>query len=118
MSNLRKRFVLFIFGCIVTRLLFVYLAKKASPRYLKIMGYIALIPAIGFMAIYLSKSRKTGPEVFGGEIWWNNLRPIHSILYLIFSYLAIHNSPKAYIPLLVDIIIGTTAFVVHHGILS
>ena len=25
--------------------------------------------------------RKTGLEVFGDKIWWNNLRPIHGILY-------------------------------------
>ena len=114
MNVLRKRLLLFIFGCITTRLLFVYFAKKASKFYLKIMGYIALLIAIGFFYIFITGSRKSGPEVFGGKIWWNNLRPIHSLLYFIFAYMAIHNIPNAYIPLLIDIIIGSGAFINFH----
>ena len=78
------------------------------------MGYIALIPAIGFAYIFITGSRKTGAEVFGDKIWWNNLRPVHSLLYFIFAYLAINASTKAYIPLLIDVIIGLVSFLVYH----
>ena len=83
MDDLQQRFLLFLIGCIGIRSLFVIVAKYINVKYLKYLGYVALIPAIGFMFIYLTGSRKTGAEVFGEKIWWNDLRPIHSILYIL-----------------------------------
>ena len=82
MNNIQKRFLLFIFGCILSRLLLVYIAYKINKKYLPIFGSLTLIPAIGFILIYLLDLRKKGNEVFGEKIWWNYLRPIHGILYL------------------------------------
>jgi len=68
MNNLQKRFLLFIIGCIGSRLLLVLISKYSPIQYLPIFGYIALVPAIGFIYIYLTRSRKTGGEVFGDKI--------------------------------------------------
>ena len=114
MKNIYKRYLLFFFGCITIRSFLVYLATKLDKQKLKYMGYLALLPAIGFIYIYLTGSRKTGPEVFGGKIWWNNLRPIHSLLYFLFAYLAINNNRNAYIPLLIDVILGFFSFLFYH----
>ena len=114
MNNLHKRYLLFLFGCIPVRLSLVYLAMTLSKKYLKIMGFIALLPAIGFLYIYLTNSRKTGGEVFGGKIWWNNLRPVHSLLYFIFAYMGINENANSYIPLLIDVTIGLLAFLNQH----
>ena len=114
MNNLQKRFLLFLFGCIGMRSLFVILAKNANEMYLKYMGYLALIPAIGFIYIYLTGSRQTGAEVFGGKIWWNNLRPLHALLYLLFAYNAILGIKIAWIYLLIDVIIGLMSFIIFH----
>ena len=114
MNNLQKRFLLFLIGCIGIRSLFVIIAKYTNMKYLKYLGYLALVPAIGFIYIYLTGSRKTGPEVFGEKIWWNNLRPIHSILYLLFAYNAIIGNKQAWIYLLVDVLIGLISFLIHH----
>lgn len=114
MNNIQKRFLLFLFGCIGSRLLLVYLAKIASKLYLMYLGYLALIPAIGFFYLFFSGTRKTGMEVFGEKIWWNNLRPIHGSLYLLFSYNAITGNQNAWIYLLVDVIIGLISFLIFH----
>ena len=114
MNDTQKRFLLFLIGCIGTRLLFVYIAKNASILYLQWLGYLALLPAGGFVYIYLSGSRKTGAEVFGDKIWWNDLRPIHALLYLLFSYNAIIGNNTAWIYLLVDVIIGLISFLFFH----
>ena len=114
MNDIQKRFLLFIIGCIGTRSLFVYLAKNASSKYLEIFGYLALLPAIGFMYIYLTDSRQTGAEVFGEKIWWNDLRPLHSLLYFLFAYNAIIGNNKAWMYLLVDVIIGLVSFFIFH----
>lgn len=114
MNQLRKRFVLFIFGCIGLRILFVIISKNIDKKYLPYLGYLALIPAIGFLYIFFSGSRKTGLEVGGGKIWWNNLRPIHGILYLLFAYSAITKKTFAWIFLLIDVLLGISAFIFHH----
>jgi hypothetical protein len=114
MNHLQQRFLMFLIGCIGTRSLFVIIAKNINTKYLKYLGYLALLPAIGFMYIYLTGARKTGAEVFGEKIWWNNLRPIHSILYFLFAYNAIMGNKQSWIFLLVDVLFGLISFLVHH----
>ena len=114
MNDLQKRFALFLIGCIGIRSLLVYIAKTTDVKYLQLLGYLAIIPAIGFSYIFLSGSRKTGAEVFGNKIWWNSLRPVHGLLYLCFAYLAICKSNYAYVPLLIDVIVGLLAFLNYH----
>ena len=82
--------------------------------YLPVLGFLALIPAIGFLVIYMFGLRKTGNEVFGDTIWWNDLRPIHAMFYGLFAYLAISKNSNAWIVLLVDTVFGLGAFLTHH----
>jgi len=114
MNTIQKRFLLFLIGCIGTRTLFVYLAKIANKTYLQYMGYLSIFPAIGFFYLFLSGSRKTGAEVFGDKIWWNNLRPIHGLMYFLFAYNAINGNSFAWIYLLIDVIIGIVSFLSFH----
>jgi len=114
MNHLQLRFLMFLIGCIGIRSLFVIIAKYINPKYLKYLGYLALLPAIGFIYIFLTGSRKTGPEVFGDKIWWNDLRPIHSILYFLFAYNAIIGNRQSWIYLLIDVLIGLISFMTHH----
>jgi hypothetical protein len=116
MKDIQKRFLLFLFGCIGLRSFFVIIAKNISIGYLPILGYLSLLPAIGFVYIYLSGSRQTGTEVFGDKIWWNKLRPIHALLYFTFAYNAIIGNKGAWIYLLIDVIIGLLSFLIYHYI--
>jgi hypothetical protein len=114
MNNIQKRFLLFLFGCIGTRTLLVYIAKTSNKTLLMFLGYLALLPAIGFFYLFFSGTRKTGAEVFGDKIWWNNLRPIHGLLYTLFAYNAITGNQNAWLYLLVDVVFGFTSFVIFH----
>ena len=116
MNNIQKRFILFLFGCIGTRSLLVYIAKTTNKTILMYMGYLALLPAIGFFYLFLTGSRQTGAEVFGGKIWWNDLRPIHGIFYSLFAYNAITGNQNAWIYLLVDVVFGLASFLFFHYI--
>jgi len=116
MNHLQKRFLMFLIGCIGIRSLFVVIAKYINTKYLKYLGYLALLPAIGFMYIYLTGSRKTGAEVFGEKIWWNDLRPIHSMLYFLFAYNAIKCNKQSWIYLLADVLLGLISFLIYHYI--
>jgi hypothetical protein len=114
MNNIQKRILMFLIGCIGIRSLFVIIAKNVSVNYLKYFGYLALVPAFGFIYIYLTGSRKTGAETFGEKIWWNNLRPIHSLLYFLFAYNAINGNKNAWVYLLVDVLVGLISFLIYH----
>jgi hypothetical protein len=116
MNSIQIRFILFLFGCIGMRLFFVYIAKNVSIQNLPYLGYLALIMPIAFMYIYLTGSRKTGPEVLGDKIWWNNLRPLHAILYGLFAYNAITGNPNSWMFLFLDVIIGLISFLTFHYI--
>jgi hypothetical protein len=114
MNDIMKRMMLFLIGCMGVRFFLVYLSKNINIDYLPYLGYCAILLSIGFMYIFLTGSRKTGPEVLGGKIWWNNLRPLHSILYGLFAYLAITKNKNAWKVLLVDAVIGLFSFLIFH----
>jgi hypothetical protein len=113
MTDKQKRIGLFLIGCMGVRFLMAWIAKTYTG-YLPWMGYIALIPAIGFFLIYALGLRKTGAEVFGDRIWWNSLRPIHGLLYVLFAVLAIQKNTGAWKVLALDASIGLAAFSWHH----
>jgi hypothetical protein len=114
MNNIQKRFLMFLIGCMGARTLLVILAKNIKKDYLPIMGYLALLLGCGFLFLYFTGYRDTGREVLGDKIWWNDLRPIHAILIISFSYLAINKSDKAWIVLLIDLLFGLTSFLLFH----
>ena len=118
MNELQKRFLLFLTACMGTRILLAILAKKANKSLLLIMGVLALLPVIGFFYLFFSGKRKTGVETFGAKIWWNNLRPVHGILYLLFAFYAIRGDRKAWLFLLLDVIIGLISFTVFHAFIG
>ena len=114
MNPIQIRFLLFLIGCIGSRSLFVIIAKYISIKYLPYLGYLAILLSIGFMYIFLTGSRKTGPEVLGDKIWWNNLRPVHALLYGLFAYNAINHNTNSWIFLLIDVLIGLISFLNFH----
>ena len=113
MSYSISRAFIFLFGCIGMRLAIVYAAKNASLRFLTFMAIPAIAIAIGFSTIFLFGWRQNGPEVLGENIWWNSLRPIHAFFWFAFAAAAILKFKHAWILLLIDTIIGITAFAVH-----
>jgi len=115
MANpIQIRFFLFLVFCIGSRLSFTVISAFASGWFLMLLGIIALIPVVGWLYIIFIKRRDTGIEVLGDKIWWQNLRPIHLLLWSLFSYLAINGNRNAWVVLLVDTLFGLVAFLSHH----
>lgn len=98
MNNL----LLFFFICIPVRILMAYYNSYLP---LSVTAFIS----IGFMSIYLFDLRKTAAETFGGVMWWNNLRPVHSILYGAFTVFSYYQYDKAWMFLGLDVSIGLVA---------
>ena len=114
MNTLQKRFLAFLLLCIPTRIIIALIAKSVDQKYLPYLGYLAILPAIGFAYIFIFGKRKRGAETFGQKIWWNNLRPIHSFLFALFAYLAISKNKNSYIVLFADAFIGLVSFLYYH----
>ena len=108
------RFLLFIIGCIGSRLALTTISAFASGWFLILLGILALGPVIGWFYIIFIGKRDTGLEVLGDKIWWQNLRPIHMLLWAFFSYLAISGNRNAWLVLLIDTLFGLGAFIVFH----
>lgn len=102
---------IFLYGCIPTRLALT-LAAKYNP---KMISIVTALISIGFFTIYFFDLRKTGIEVGGKKIWWNHLRPLHGVLFGLFSILAYYGDENAWILLLLDTVIGLIAFVAHNN---
>ena len=113
MNNIQKRFLLFSL-CIIVRIILVLLAYYLDKKYVYYMSFPTLLISLGFFTIYFGNLRDTGSEVLGSKIWWNNLRPIHGLNYLLFAYLAFTKNQYSYIPLSFDVIIGVIAFLIYH----
>lgn len=116
MNRLEYRLILFSLLCIPMRVSLVYYAYTANDENLRLLGYVASLISIGFMYIFLTGSRVTGAETFGKKIWWNSMRPIHSILYFCFAIMAIKSMKNAHIPLAIDVVLGFVAFIHNHFI--
>jgi hypothetical protein len=108
----KKLFLLFIVVCMGTRLLMSYIAKSIRGKYLQLMGYLMAVPAFGFAYIYMTGSRNKGR--FGQKAWWNDLRPIHAVLYGLFAWNAINKRSNSWMFLFADAIFGLISFLIHY----
>jgi hypothetical protein len=109
---------MFFLLCIPTRVFLAYLTTIVSAQFLPIFGTIfGLIAASWiYLFIFVGQSCKfaTGEEQqtcaetspFGQEVWWNNQRPIHAILYICAAVLCFKGNKYAWVPIIADAIFG------------
>jgi len=106
------RIILFLTICVIVRTLLAIFAKMLNPEYLPIMGVATLLISMGFLYTFLFSKKKLG--AFGGNVWWNDMRLVHSIIYLIFSVCAIMKKSYSWVFLILDVFIGLCAFLFHY----
>ena len=116
----QKRIIVFIFGCILVRTILVLLAKNLNKNYVKLMGYIAIPIGLSFWYLYLVGNARADAQLewLGDKkVWWNELRPIHGTIYLLFALFAIQQKSFAWMFLALDVIIGLIAWLYHHELI-
>lgn len=104
MNQLDKIQFLFLI-CIISRLIISFISFKFqnNKNVMIFLSVIYFILGTGLIYNFLVKTRKVG--AFNNKVWWDNLRPIHSFLFLSFSYLAIYHQEHSWKPLFLDSII-------------
>ena len=105
---------MFFIICLIIRYFLTYYVKTNDvPQF---MLYIAGLISFGFMFLYVTGFRQTGMEVSDKSkiIWWNHLRPFHSIMYLTFILLTIKNNSYNWLPLFIDTSVGLMAYLLNY----
>jgi hypothetical protein len=105
------RNIIFFFFCIGIRVLIPFIIKKKEIiKYKLIISLILFIIGFSFILIRATNSRKVGIETGNKPIWWDNLRPIHGLLYLLSSYFVYTDQiDRASKTLLFDVYFGLSA---------
>lgn len=91
--------------CIALRLFIatlVYFLYKTNYRLIFVIFY--LLASLGSLYLFFFKIRQNG--AFNQTIWWNFLRPIHSILFFIISLLLYLKYEYTYLIIIFDTLIG------------
>jgi len=102
--------------CIFLRFLlsyFVFVTYNNNYRYIFIIFY--LLAALGLLYHYLNKKRKIG--AFNNIVWWDDLRPIHALLFISTAILLYIKNPYSYILPVIDTIIGLIMYLLIHEII-
>ena len=101
---------LFIFGCIPTRIILALIPLFINKVWLYYYSFILFIIALSFLILYFTNKRQHAFEA-GGHTWWAKYRIIHGLLYLLGAIYAYYQNKKAWIPLIIDAIIGLLLFI-------
>jgi len=119
-----SRVLTFLLGCILVRIILAVLAYHAgnseNQTGLVIMGWGALIIAVGFIVLYIKGGDVTADkqlEIWEDDkkLWWSNLRIFHGMMYLAFFISAvIYKLPQSYLFLVVDVIVGLLVWIAHN----
>jgi len=91
--------------CIVVRLFIatiVFFLYETNYRLIFVIFY--LLASLGSLYLFFTKNRNIG--AFNQNIWWDFLRPIHSILFFIISLLLYFKYEYTYIIIIFDTLIG------------
>lgn len=91
--------------CIFIRFIlafFVYYSYMIQLRYVFILFYFII--GIGAIYQYIVKTRNIG--AFNNHVWWDNIRPVHSILFLMTSAGLLYKYKYSYIFILMDTLVS------------
>lgn len=98
----------FLAFCIPARTALAFVPVFLDTAYFTYLGAVLLTIGLGFQYLYWTNSRLTAPEA-GGVVWWHNLRVVHGMNFIFAGLLALHGKREAWIPLMIDVVLGLVA---------
>ena len=113
MMTVERRRALFLLGCIPLRLIIAILPIYLDKSYLLYYGLLLSLPMFGFFYLYFNNLRLNASES-GGMTWWSEFRLLHASLYMCAVIYAFQGKRTAWIPLMLDVVIGMLLFLHNH----
>lgn len=103
--------IIFLLFCLPARYLLARYTSTVPDAYTTLLGAALSAVGLAFLYLFLSGSRLNAPEAGGGGTWWNRLRPVHGLLYLLAGITLVAGYPKEYAAayLWTDLLVGLAA---------
>ncbi len=116
MEEVHKKILIFCLIFIPIRFAFMYSSNFYSLKYGNVYTLISLIYSFYELYLYFNESSGIRYDYVGNYIITNELRPVHALLFILFSFYLYKHRKHAYIPLLLDIIISIVAFSLYNNL--
>ena len=113
MLSLKSRHIYFLLGCIPTRIILAIIPIYLDKKYLQLYGIVLSLIMISFFYLYFNNLRLNAPEG-GGNTWWADFRLMHATLYMCAVIYLIQRNRIAWIPLMIDVLLGLILFLHQH----
>jgi hypothetical protein len=113
MFSIEKRYIQFLLLCIPLRIILAIIPLYLDKKYLQFYGMLLSLPMIGLFYLYFNNLRLNAPEG-GGTTWWADFRPLHASLYMCAVIYALQRKRTAWIPLMIDVLVGLALFLHQH----
>ena len=108
------RAVLFLGICIPLRLTLAYLPRILPTAFLRYLAVLTGAMACGTLYLALTNTRLHATEG-GGVTWWAPYRLTHGMLLLAATVYLMKQDRTAYLPLLIDALLGVLLFFAVRG---
>ena len=99
--------------CILVRFMISYLTYKFQNN--NIIPTLTLIQSLSFFYLFLFDLRLMALEA-SGVTWWNIYRPIHGVMFLLFTLYYLKKYKYAWTFLFSDTILGIIFYMIHYYI--
>lgn len=123
----KQRILTFLFGCILLRSILVYLAyyfkENKHTHLMNLLVVVCFLIGLSMILIYFGIGKESADKQLQNwkdddpVMWWNDLRPVHGFLYILFALLTYLGYDNTWVILLLDVIIGLSAWIIHHRFL-
>lgn len=103
--------------CMIARLSIAAAAARLEGWRPWLRTLAAALVAAGLLAAYDRRMVAFESTAPGGWVWWNDLRPLHALIWFVYAGLSASRVSLAWVALLVDAVVGGVAFLFRRELL-
>ena len=92
--------------CFAVRLALVLAASQLSPRWRRPAAVVAAAVSASFFYQYQRRLVAFESTADGKRVWWDDVRPVHGLLWALYAALAWHRKRGAWAVLAADLLFG------------
>lgn len=102
----------YLLSILVKKTLFTETGNKA--RLDLVYSFIAICVAIIWILQYFDILFRRKKSIINNDVWWNHMRPFHSLMYIIFAVATIMRKRSGWKVLTFDSLVGVTRTILYY----